>query len=94
MLPLFQSNTGAFLFDVGVEQIVCHAQGLGRDGYGTDAAGLESRGSEDTFNLKLKTIVNADYTELALAAGPLDIAGQVNPHTFAAYDAALSHVYL
>lgn len=57
------------------------SQGIGRDGYGPDGSGGDGRGSEDTFNMKLKTIVDADYTELALAAGPLDIAGQVSPYS-------------
>ncbi len=62
---------------------VCNEQAVGQDAFGADTGAADGRGnSEDAFHRKLKGIVNADYTELALAAGPLDIAGQVGPpHT-------------
>ena len=51
--------------------------GAARDGFGADAL-LEQNGSDlDVFGRKLAGIIMADYTQLALSAGPLDIAGQV-----------------
>ena len=51
--------------------------GAGRDGFGADAL-AEQHGSDlDVFGRKLANIIMADYTQLALSAGPLDIAGQV-----------------
>ena len=51
--------------------------GAGRDGFGSDAL-AEQHGSDlDVFGRKLANIIMADYTQLALSAGPLDIAGQV-----------------
>jgi hypothetical protein len=49
--------------------------------YGADAASSDGRGTDmDVFGRKLSQIITADYTDIALAAGPLDIAGQVRLH--------------
>ncbi len=56
-------------------------QGAGRDPYGPDGSANDGHGSDmDVFGRKLTQIITADYTDIALAAGPLDIAGQVRAH--------------
>ncbi len=51
----------------------------GHEGYGGDAAVADAARSSDldVFGRKLAAIITADYTDVARAAGPLDIAGQV-----------------
>ena len=51
--------------------------GAGRDGFGGDALSEQHGSDLDVFGRKLAGIIMADYTQLALSAGPLDIAGQV-----------------
>ena len=51
--------------------------GAGRDGFGADALSEQHGSDLDVFGRKLAGIIMADYTQLALSAGPLDIAGQV-----------------
>ncbi len=53
--------------------------GAGRDGFGADALSEQHGSDLDVFGRKLAGIIMADYTQLALSAGPLDIAGQVRP---------------
>jgi hypothetical protein len=54
-------------------------QGRQDGGYGADGAVADAARSSDldVFGRKLAGIITADYTDIALAAGPLDIAGQV-----------------
>lgn len=56
--------------------------GAGRDGFGADALSEQHGSDLDVFGRKLAGIIMADYTQLALSAGPLDIAGQVRLQTF------------
>lgn len=51
--------------------------GAGREGFGADALSEQHGSDLDVFGRKLAGIIMADYTQLALSAGPLDIAGQV-----------------
>ncbi len=55
--------------------------GAGRDGFGADALSEQHGSDLDVFGRKLAGIIMADYTQLALSAGPLDIAGQVRLQT-------------
>jgi hypothetical protein len=55
--------------------------GAGRDGFGPDALSEQHGSDLDVFGRKLAGIIMADYTQLALSAGPLDIAGQVGVHS-------------
>lgn len=68
--------------------LVLHTvQGSAREGYGPDGAANDGRGSDmDVFGRKLSQIITADYTDIALAAGPLDIAGQVLAHAHTCCD--------